>query len=127
MNYFSPLLSSYMPCQCPYIRVQGNDMFFNYPLCGVCIYSAKLASIPSHTREHFHSAINLLSPSRFHVITVVLLRITCIWDAMPCHWVTGYQIYEWLPRVTKPSNDDNPPSSSTVSHSPTPKPPATEV
>jgi hypothetical protein len=66
MNYSSPLLSSYMPCPCPYIGIQGNDLFFNYPLCGVCIYSAKLASIPSHTREHFHSAIYLVSHSSFH-------------------------------------------------------------
>lgn len=79
-------------------------------------YSAKLASIPSHAREHFHSAIYLVSPSRLHVFTVALLRITCIRDTMLCHWVTGYQRFEWLPRVTEPSNNDNHPSNSTVSH-----------
>jgi hypothetical protein len=123
----SPLLSSYMPCPCPYIGVQGNDMFFNYPRCRVCIYSAKLASIPSHTRENFHSAIYLVSPSRLHVFTVALFRITCIRDATLCHWVTGYRRSEWLPRVTEPSNNDNHSSSSMVSHSPTPKLPATGV
>jgi len=123
----SLLLSSYMPCPCPNIGIQGNDMFFNYPLCGVCIYSAKLASIPSHTREHFCSAINLVSPSRLHVFTVALLKITCTWDTTLCHWVTGYWRCELLPRVTEPSNNDNHSSSSTASHSPTPKPPVTGV
>jgi len=121
------LLSSSMPCPCPYIGIQGNDMFFNYPLCGICTYSAKLASIPSHTREHFRSAIYLVSPSRLYVFTVALLSITCVRDAMLCHWVTGYRRYEWLPRVTEPSNNDNHSSSSTVSHPATTEFPATWV
>jgi hypothetical protein len=125
MNYSSPVLSSYMPCPCPYIGVQGKDMFFNFPLCGICIYSAKLASIPSHNREHFRSPIYLVPPSRFHVFTVAMLRITCVRDVMLCHWVNGYQRFEWLPRVTEPSNNDNHLSSNMVSHSSTLKLPAT--
>lgn len=114
MNFSSTPLFSYMPCPYPYIGIQDNNKFFNYPLCGVCIYTAKLASVSSHTRWYFCSAINCVSHASFHVFTVALLRIECIRVAMLCHWVTGHWRYEWLPRVTEPSNNDTHSSSSSV-------------
>jgi len=95
MNYSSPLLSSSKPCPCPYIGIQGNDMFFNYPLYVKFAYSLLNWHLYPHTPEN----ISIQQYSWYHLQGFMFSQWHC-WvshvSGTPC-CVTG-----WL--VTKDLN-----------------------